>query len=463
MNTDEAVLRIATELAASGMADVAVRTFERMYRAYRGGESGLLPWEEIQPLEPGDLVPLAELEGAHGDGEGAPLAQVAWIVLNGGLGTSMKMERAKSLVPVRGSDTFLDLLARHVVSLRKRWNAPIPLLFMNSFATRDDTLSALARHGLCADGAGGPPPALDFVQHQFPRIREDDGLALGPLDERSSWAPAGHGDLYLALHVSGALRNLLDRGIRWAFVSNSDNLGASLHPAILGYLATHGLELLMEVTEKTQADVKGGTLVRRNGRLCLLELAQVPLEHQEDFQNVELFPVFNTNSLWLDLAAVERRLRGQPLDLPLIVNRKTVGDVKVVQLETAMGAAVGAFSRAAGIVVPRSRFAPVKTTNDLLVRRSDAYREGEESPLMPNPERETSLGPPLVQLDPVHYASVAALDLRVPHPLGLLRALTLEVVGDVRFGRGVTIEGTVRVENPGPAPVAIPDGAVLKG
>ncbi|MDF1552160.1 MAG: UTP--glucose-1-phosphate uridylyltransferase [Deferrisomatales bacterium] len=442
----------------------AVEAFERMYRAYRSGADGRIPWGEISPAGEGDIVSLEQFKTPQAMAAGERhLGEVAWIVLNGGLGTSMKMERAKSLVPVKGANSFLDLIAEHVLGLRRRYGVELPLVFMNSFATRDDTLRALARHQLAVGGRDGNPLPLDFVQHRFPRIREVDGLPFGEAGDRDAWAPPGHGNLYLALRCSGLLDQLLGYGIRWVFVSNADNLGATPHPGLLHHLMTSGLEFAMEVTAKTAADVKGGTLVRRGGRLQLLEIAQVEDEHRAEFQDLGTFPVFNTNNLWVDLAALAHRLQAGSLDLPLIVNRKAVGDVAVVQLETAMGAAIGQFERAAGVLVGRDRFAPVKTIDDLLVRRSDAYLRGEASPLVVNPARAATLGPPLVALDPRHYGSVADLDRRVPVAPSLVGARSLRVEGDVHFGRGVQVRGDVVVRAADGAALVIEDGAVLSG
>lgn len=461
MDAELALNRIRPSLVAAGGALPSVRAFERMYRAYRAGATGQIRWEDVSPLEPGDLVSLESLEGGALAEKGrALLDQVVWVILNGGLGTTMRMERAKSLVPVKGDLCFLDLIARHVLELRRRGRR-IPLLLMNSFATRSDTLLALEPYPLRVIGEDGLALPLDFLQHRFPRVRVEDGLPLGDLEDREAWAPPGHGDVYLALQVSGVLGKLLRMGIRWAFISNADNLGASVHPGILGLLENRGYQFLLEVTRKTPADVKGGTLFRRRGRLELLEVAQVPPDHRADFENVEMFPVFNTNSLWVDLEALQRRLAADDFALPLIVNRKEVRGVSVVQLESAMGAAIGAFERSAGILVPRTRFAPVKTTDDLLVRRSDVYRTGGAAPLVPNPDRPPELGPPLVCLDPRFYGSVPDLDLRIPDPPSLLRAERLEVVGDVRFGRGVVVTGEARVENTAAHPLHISDGALL--
>jgi len=465
MDADAGVEQFRERFRHDGASPAVVRAFAQMYGAYRSGASGRVPWEELGTLGGGDLVDLVSLEGSELRQRGAELlGQVVWIVLNGGLGTSMQMDRAKSLLPVKGGLSFLDLLARHVMMLRERWDTAVPLVFMNSYATRVDTLAALAEYPSLRSGAKEEDAIpLDFVQHRFPRIRENDRLPFGnPLDE-DAWAPPGHGNLYLALQDSGLLERLLRNGIRWAFVSNADNLGAGLHPGILGFLAEHGLAFALEVTDRTAADVKGGTLVRHRGRLELLEIAQVPEEHREDFQDAGQFPVFNTNNLWLDLQALRDRLLAGGIDLPLIVNRKTVSGAPVVQLETAMGAAIGCFDQAVGLRVPRSRFAPVKTTDDLVVRRSDLYEPGEASPLAENRRRDPTFGPPLVSLDPEYYGSIAGLELRVPHPLGLLTARGLHVRGDVRFGEQVVVDGQVHLENRGSAPLYIADGATLSG
>ena len=219
----------------------------------------------------------------------------------------------------------------------------------------------------------------------------------------------------------------------------------------------------MEVPEKHTADDKGGTLMRRGGRLQLLEIAQVEEGHLSEFQDLGRFPVFNTNNLWVDLEALARRLQAGSLDLPLIVNRKEVEGVAVVQLETAMGAAIGQFERSAGVLVGRERFAPVKTTDDLLVRRSDVYVKSEASPLVVNPGRDPVLGPPLVELDPRYCRSVADLDRRVPVAPSLVGARSLRVVGDVHFGRGVQVRGDVEVRAGDGAPLMIDDGTVLSG
>ena len=178
--------------------------------------------------------------------------------LNGGLGTSMGMTRAKSLLEVKDGLTFLDIIVRQVLDLRRRSGARLPLVLMNSFATRDDSLAALARYPELASDV----PA-DFVQNKVPKLLADDLTpASWPAEPGLEWAPPGHGDLYTALVVSGMLDELLERGYRYAFVSNADNLGAVLEPRILAWMAREGHPFVMEVADRTEADRKGGHLAR---------------------------------------------------------------------------------------------------------------------------------------------------------------------------------------------------------
>ncbi len=314
----------------------------------------------------------------------------------------MGLDGPKSLLEVRDGLTFLDVVARQVLALRERTGARLPLVLMNSFSTREPSLERLARYPeLAVDGL-----AMDFLQNKEPKLAEE---TLQPVswaaDPALEWAPPGHGDLYPALVSSGMLAQLLERGYRYAFVANVDNLGAVLDPRILGWMAREQIPFLMEVADRTPADRKGGHLARRrsDGGLVLREIAQTRDEDVDAFQDIERHRYFNTNNLWLDLQALDARLRegGGVLALPMIVNRKTVdprdGDsTAVVQLETAMGAAIGVFDGARALRVPRRRFAPVKTTNDLLGLRSDAFVVDEAWEVTLAPQRS---GPPIVDLD----------------------------------------------------------------
>jgi UTP--glucose-1-phosphate uridylyltransferase len=453
--SSEGLARAEKKMREAGVADEAIATFRHYYEQLEAGESGMLPDADLEPLE--DLPDLADLPEAE-----APLDQAVIVKLNGGLGTSMGMTHAKSLVEVKDGLTFLDIIARQALELRKRAGARLPLILMNSFSTRADTLAKLEDY---PDLEADVP--LDFLQNKEPKLRADDLTPVEwPADPDLEWAPPGHGDLFTALQTSGMLERLLAAGYRYAFISNSDNLGAMLEPRILGWMASEGHPWVSEVVDRTEADRKGGHIARRkqDSNLVLRETAQVPDSDQESFEDTDRWCYFNANNLWVDLQRLREVLseRDGVLGLPMIVNRKTVdpsdsSSPEVIQIETAMGAAIGVFEGARAVRVPRTRFAPVKTTNDLLVLRSDAYVLHDDYRVLP------ADGLPVVNLDSAHYKLLRDFDARFPAgPPSLAECHRLIVDGDVVFGRDVVVRGSVEVHQDGEEQLRIEDGAVLE-
>jgi UTP--glucose-1-phosphate uridylyltransferase len=452
------------KMRADGVSDVGIATFEHYFERLREGEAGVLAEADIEPVdELPDAAELAEDE----DGARAALARTVVIKLNGGLGTSMGMTAPKSLLEVKDGLTFLDITVRQILDLRARTGAPLPLVLMNSFATREASLEALAPYEqLPVDGV----PA-DFVQSKVPKLVAQDLSPVDwPADPGMEWAPPGHGDLYPSMLSSGMLQALLDGGYAYAFVANVDNLGAVMEPRILAWFARERIPFLIEVADRTRADRKGGHVARRpDGGLVLREVAQAPDEDIDAFQDVERHRFFNTNTLWIDLRALKDVLdeRDGVLGLPMIVNRKSVdpadsGSTAVLQLETAMGAAIDVFEGAQAIRVPRERFAPVKTTNDLLALRSDAYVLHEDGRIGLAAER-GSAGAPLVDLDPSHFKLLRGFEARFAEgPPSLVACERLTVRGDVAFGADVTVRGTVTIEHSGQGQKRIEDGARLE-
>ncbi|MCA1682522.1 MAG: UTP--glucose-1-phosphate uridylyltransferase [Actinobacteria bacterium] len=458
-------LRTATDkMRAEGASDVAIDTFAHYLRRLRDGDAGVLAEAEIEPV-----AELPDADDLPGDEQGAraALQRTVVIKLNGGLGTSMGMTGPKSLLEVKDGLSFLDITVRQILGLRERSGARLPLVLMNSFATREASLRALTRHEtLAVDGV-----AADFVQSKAPKLTADELAPVSwPPDPALEWAPPGHGDLYPSLQSSGMLAALLDAGYEYAFVANADNLGAVMEPRILAWFARERVPFLMEVADRTEADRKGGHLARRVGRagsgLVLREVAQTPEEDLEAFQDVARHRFFNTNTLWIDLRALADVLdqRDGVLALPMIVNRKNVdpGDPNspvVLQLETAMGAAIDVFDGARAIRVARTRFAPVKTTDDLLALRSDAYVLHDDGCIALAAERGAA-GAPLVELDPEHFKLLRDFDARFPAGApSLVGCERLTVRGDVVFGAGVVARGSVTVDGPR----RIEDGALLEG
>jgi UTP--glucose-1-phosphate uridylyltransferase len=445
----------AERMAAENLPSVVIRTFETYYRQLAAGETGMIPEAEIEPVA--DLPDFDKLSPALADVGRAAMSKAVLLKLNGGLGTGMGLEKAKSLLAVRiGAEgdalTFLDIIARQAI------HAGVPLVLMNSFSTRDDSLALLSQY----DKLKGPIP-LDFLQHKVPKVFLSDlSPAVWPTDPELEWCPPGHGDIYTALVTSGMLDALLRNGYEVAFVSNADNLGAELDPLVLGYFVSERLPFMMEVADRTPVDRKGGHLARRraDGRLILRESAQCPDADIDAFQDIARHKYFNTNNLWISLPALRDLLtrRDGVLGLPMIRNTKTVdprdpATPKVAQLETAMGAAIASFDHSGALRVPRTRFAPVKTTDDLLAVRSDAYALTEDWQVVLSPQRPYA-GPPVISLDSAYYKLIDEMERRFPFgPPSLLECEKLTVKGDVRFGRGVMCRGAVEVVNDGPGQI----------
>jgi UTP--glucose-1-phosphate uridylyltransferase len=447
------------KMEAEGIPQAAIDTFRHYYEQLESGETGMVPEDSIEPVE--DVASLDDLPEEDG-----PLDQAVVLKLNGGLGTSMGMTKAKSLIEAKDGLTFLDVIARQVVALRERAGAPVPLVLMNSFYTRDDSLEALSKHPELESSV----PA-DFVQHKEPKLLVDSLEPVEwPDDPSLEWCPPGHGDLYTALLTSGMLDALLERDFRYAFISNSDNLAAVLEPRVLAWIAREEIPFVMEVTDRTQADRKGGHIAARpDGGYLLRETAQTPEEDLDALQDISRHRYVNTNNLWVDLRALRALLeeRDGVLGLPLIVNRKTVdpGDKstpEVFQLETAMGAAVGVFDGAQPLRVPRSRFSPVKTTEDLLALRSDAYVLQDDARVELDSRRSGT--PPVIDLDDDHFKRLADFDARFECGApSLVDAERLAVEGDVSFGCDVVVRGKVTVSADGSGQRRIEDGAELEG
>lgn len=432
------------KMAAAGVDAVAIETFAHYFRLLEHGETGMIPESTIEPV---DMPSLASVEVDDDDAAEA-LRGTAVIKLNGGLGTSMGMDRAKSLLCVRRGLSFLDVIARQVLHLREKYDATLPLLLMNSFRTSGDTMAALARYdALPVDGL-----PLEFLQNKEPKLLAKDLMpASWPKDPDLEWCPPGHGDIYTALRGTGLIDRLLDAGYQRVFVSNSDNLGAVPDPRIAGWFATSGSPFAIEAVRRTPSDRKGGHFARRkaDGRIVLRESAQTLDADKEALADLDRHRFCSTNNIWFDLAAMKDVLdqREGILGLPLIRNVKTLdpGDKstpEVIQIETAMGAAVEVFEGSQLIEVGRDRFVPVKTTNDLLVLRSDVYDIGSDFVL-----DQVASEVPFIDLDGDFYKLVGEFDKRFPEGApSLKKASSLRIDGDFTFGHGVHVVGDVVLE-----------------
>jgi UTP--glucose-1-phosphate uridylyltransferase len=456
----ETGLKLAQEkMAAAAVPQQAIDVFSYYYGQLEEGVSGFIPEDTIEPLM--DPPMLSDVAVSDEDAAAA-LEKTVIIKLNGGLGTSMGMDKAKSLLPVRQDKTFLDIIVDQVRHARASYQIQLPLLFMNSFRTHEDTLAALESY----DDLAVAGLDLGFLQNQEPKLRADDLTPVEwSVDPSLEWCPPGHGDLYTAFATSGVLDRLLSLGYRYASVSNSDNLGAAPNARIAGWFAASGAPYAAEICRRTAADRKGGHLaIRKSDRqLILRDTAQTPKEEMHFFTDEFRHPFFHCNNLWFDLQVLDRTLRERKgvLGLPLIKNQKTVdpGDrssPKVIQIETAMGAAVEVFEGATAIGVGRDRFLPVKTTSDLLVLRSDAYD------LEANGQLTAVADPaPVVDLDDSYYKLIADFDQRFPAGVPSLKeARAFAISGDWSFEADVRVVGEVTLDDQG-TPQIVAAGSTL--
>lgn len=431
----------------ANVSEAAIKSFERNFQSLISEETGMISEDSIEPIA--SLPELAEISTRTEEFDPALLAKTVVIKLNGGLGTSMGLQMAKSLLPVKGHTTFLDIIVEQISYLRKTTGAEVRFLLMNSFSTSEDTLEHLEQY---EDRNLSKAEDVEMMQNQIPKI--DIETMLPATDEGNpalEWCPPGHGDLYAAIAGSGWLDKLIAAGVEYAFISNSDNLGAVLDAGILKYFAESNQPFMMEATRRTESDKKGGHLATRiaDNQLLLREVAQCEESDLDKFQDIELHQYFNTNSLWIKLSALKKALAKYDgsLPLPMIKNTKTIDprdktSTAVYQLETAMGAAIECFENAGAICVPRSRFAPVKTTSDLFALRSDAYETTADGRIALIASREGQ--PPVVQLSD-EYKLVDSLEgLGTP---SLKAATKISITGAVRFAENVKIKGSVSFVN----------------
>jgi len=436
------------KMRKEGCTQAAIDSFKSNFGVLCSGASTMVPEsaldavESVQDMEKLDVTPNPDL-----------LKETLILKLNGGLGTGMGLDKAKSLLSVIEGNSFLDLMAKQVDFMKKKYGQPqLKFMLMNSFSTSKDTLEALAKYTDLGTGSN-----LEFVQNKHPKVTASDYTpASWPESPENEWCPPGHGDLYPAMLGSGTLDKLIDAGLKYMFVSNSDNLGATMDLKILTHFVNTGAPFMMEVAARTEADKKGGHLgiFKEGGGLTLREAAQCPKEDEKMFQDITKYKYFNTNTLWLDLVQLKQTIdkNGGTIPLPVIVNEKTVDprnkkSTKVFQLETAMGAVISSFEGAQALLIPRSRFAPVKKCDDLVALRSDAYVLTEDFRIELRPERAGV--PPVVKLDD-RYKFVDDMEKLIPNGSPSLKECTkVEIKGDCEFAAGVIVKGTVTFSNAG--------------
>ena len=448
-----------SKMEKEGLSSATIDTFSYYFKKVVEGETGIVFDRDIDPVHQDEIKDAKSLGSWTAAGREA-FKHAVRITLNGGLGTSMGLACPKSLIDVKDGKTFLEII------LQQAEHYSVKLALMNSFSTHEDTLLALSK-------INPPNFPLVFLQHKFPKILQE-GLspATWPENPELEWNPPGHGDVYTALYTSGMLQTLLDEGIIYAFISNSDNLGAGMDSSLLGYFSENKFPFMMEVAEKTPADLKGGHLARKkNGRLILREIAQCPEEEFSAFKDIRRYRFFNTNNIWINLEFLNDLIeKEKTIRLPMILNPKALdprseSSPGVFQVETAMGAAISLFKGATAVKVPRSRFFPVKKCSDLLAVRSDCFNLSKEKNLVINSKRIKNKRPDTIKinLDPKYYGEIDLLEERFKDGVpSLVDCESLVIEGDVFFQKNVTIKGEVKIKNSKNPRADIKEGSVIE-
>ncbi|HEX4354999.1 MAG TPA: UTP--glucose-1-phosphate uridylyltransferase, partial [Polyangiales bacterium] len=312
---------------------------------------------QVEAPQPSDLMRLPAPDSAERKRlaaigiEAMRRGEVGCVVLAGGMATRFGGV-VKAAVPALHGQTFLAIKLGGIRLTAEQNGAEVHTFVMTSFATDAEI------RRLLPELSSRAVPASAFSQFVSLRLRPDGSLfrdGAGP----SPYAP-GHGDLTFALRRSGVLGRFVARGGRVLYMSNVDNLAATLDPAVIGAHLESGKAVTAEVVSKDPGDA-GGAPARVDGVLQIVESFRFP----KDFDEAQI-PVFNVNSFVLDARAVDR-------DFPLswFVVRKKVAGQEAIQFEHLVGE-LTAFAPTLCLHVDREgadgRFQPVKDPDELARR-----------------------------------------------------------------------------------------------
>lgn len=445
--------------------------FRNMYYDYVTNNIGQLNWENIK--NPSNLIHMNTIIcNENYDQIVTLLKKVAIIKLNGGLGTSMECSGPKSAIKVKDGMDFLDIIFCQVEKLMNNYGVRVPLILMNSFNTDEFTQNKINQY---KQNKSHLPNIIDIKtlnQHIFPRIIiEDKTFMSKSFDYNESWYPPGHANIYDILIEDGIAQDLLNRGIEYVFISNVDNLAATIDTNIIYHMINNEIDFIMEVTKKTINDVKGGTLINYQNKLTLFEFVQCPPDKINQFQDIDKFRIFNTNNLWISIKSIiDNYNKFHQIDI--IVNEKFIpiengSRKKIVQLEKACGAAIKLFNNPIGLIVDRNRFMPIKNVSDLFLIQSNLYEfdyEQKEFKIIKNINiKRNALNNeiPKIYLSD-NYKNVNEYMRTIGTVPDMTLLDDLKIIGNITFGHNVKLIGIVKIENTSNGNMFIEDNTILE-
>jgi len=224
-------------------------------------------------------------------------------------------------------------------------------------------------------------------------------------------------------------------------------------------------DCLLEVTVRTPTDLEGGILVKQGDKVKLLELSQVPRDKSSLFKP-DMFKYWNTNNMWVNLKALYARVKENKLQLGVTCRQRWIdGKRHYLQLEQPAGSAIQSFEKTSALVIPKHRYREVKTIASLFLLQSNLFTVDPRNGHLPlNPKRDLASFPdlPVVKFSKQDLSNISQYQKRFPSLPDILELEHLTVSGDVFFGSGVTLRGTIIIVAEFGSTINIPDGTTLE-
>jgi len=392
------------------------------------------------------------------------LSKIVVLKLNGGMGTTMGLDIPRCALPLSGDKIFLDVIVRQIENLNNQFKVNIPLVLMNSRHQNAEVLELLDRY------SSSNVKIHTFVQSCYPRLSPVTWsiTAKQPYSQATAenWYPPGSGDVFESFKKSGLLEKFLKEGKEYVFTSNVENLGAIIGRdefRVLNEVFATKMNLVLEVTERNPTDFRGGILVhdQTNNKPFVVQMSQIPKKKRNYF-GPKSFRYWNTNNIWVKLDELHSHLEKSGLKLPVSKNIKN----GFIQFETYAGSAIKDFQNTIALIVPRTRFREIKTTSNLFTLQSNLFNLVNGAYLLPNDIRAAQgfSELPVVRFDTEHFGNIDDYKKRFPSitTLNILELEHLNVAGDVTFGFGIKLVGSVIIVAEDTKKIKIPDCSVLE-
>jgi UTP--glucose-1-phosphate uridylyltransferase len=381
------------------------------------------------------------------------LEQTVVILMNGGVSKmDFKTPRSALTVEKNGiTQTLLDCRLAQINALNVEFGVDLPIILMNSFLTNTETNHNLQKY----------QNLKIKILHQgmYPLMYKTNLSPIPQSKNDPNWSPPGSAEIFVLLKTTGLLDELLKEGKKFAFLSDVENLGATIDPKLLYHVEQKQINLLLEVTPRTKSEgnFMGGVPVLFRKKQHILELSQVPMHIRQTRFNFQDFKYLNTNNIWISLQTLAKI---EKISMDWALHSKMQKGREVVYIDTPVSMAIQSFPNPTAITVPRQRYRQVHHTSHLLAVQSDLYVL-ENGNFKLNPKRIPPTEPLLKLGD--GFKTLDDYQKRFScGPPSLLEIDHLTVSGEVNFGSDVVLKGTVIIVADAGSRIDIPQGTTLE-